>query len=313
MPHINGREAVTNELRDRIISGLHVGRLRGGERMPSVRTVGSELDVNERVVLAALRTLADEGFVELRERSGAYVVPPNSSFGECLPHLGQWLISMLLQARTRGLAPRQVSEFVRRSLEARPVRAACIECNYDQLHLLCTELADDHGYIAEGAALDELDVREPSAAMHRADVLVTTAFHVDKVRRIAKAVGKPWIAVTLRPDLIRDVANHLRQGPVYYVATDTRYERKLRRMLAPFGPTTNLRVCIVPRDDVTEIPDAAPTFVMTSARPYLRRRYGDHGGPGKPMQPPRHFSDDAARQLLDFMIRMNVDRIACER
>ncbi len=312
MPRARGRDEVANELRDRIVAGLHVGRLRGGERMPSVRAVASELNVNERVVLAALRTLADEGFVELRERSGAYIVPPHPSLGEGLPHLGQWLITMLLQARARGLAPRLVSEFVRRSLETRRVRAACIECNLDQLHLLCTELADDHGYVAEGAPLDTLDVQQPPIAVRRADVLVTTAFHVDKVRRVAKVLGKPWIAVVLRADVMHEVAQHLRRGPVYYVATDPRYERKLRRMFAPLGPTTNLRVVIVPRDDVSDIPTDAPTFVMPSARDYLRRHYGERGSPGRPLQPPRHFSDAAARQLLTFMVKFNMASLAAE-
>jgi DNA-binding transcriptional regulator YhcF (GntR family) len=300
------RETVANELRDRIVSGLHVGHLRGGERLSSVRALAAELDVNERVVLAALRALAEEGLVELRERSGAYVVPPHPSFGEGLPFLGRWLITTLVQARTRGLAPCQVSELVRRCFETRHVRAACLECNADQLDLLCTELTDDHGYITDGALIDELDVRDPPLAVRRADVLVTTVFHADKVGRIARALGKPWIAVVLRPDVMRNVARQLERGPVHYIATDRRFERKLRRMLAPFGPTTNLRLYILPGDDLAGIPDDAATFVMPSARRYLRRRYGDAGWPGKPMQPPRHLSDEAARQLLTFLVQLNM-------
>ena len=305
-----GRAEVATALRDRLVSAIHVGRLRGGERLASVRQLAEEFDVNERVVLAALRALADEGFIELRPRSGAYAKPPHPASGTSLPDLGAWLVGRLLQARARGVAPRAVSDLVQRSMSTRRVRAACIECNGDQLHLLCGELADDHGYVAESVPLDQLSATDPTAGLRRADLLVTTAFHADKVRRVATALHKPWIAVALRAEIMRDVGRHLREGPVYYVATDPRFERKLRRMLANVGPVANLRVMVVGRDDLDDIPATAPTFVMTSARDYLRKKYGAHGGPGTPIQPARHFSDASARELLTFLVRSNMSALS---
>ena len=304
------RDEVTETLRERIVSGLHTGRLRGGHRLPSVRTLAAELDVNERVVLAAMRALAADGIVHLKERSGAYVAVPHAPRASGLPQLGAWLIEVLLQARSRGLRPRALPEFVSRSIGTRRVRAACIECNLDQLHLLCTELADDHGFAAESTHLDTLAADDPPPSVRRADVLITTAFHADRVRRLAKTLGKPWIGVTLRPDVMRSVGQHLRRGPVYYVATDPRYERKLRRMLAPFGPTQNLRVCLVPRDDPDDIPRDAPTFIMTSAREYLTKHNGHRGEPGRPIQTARSFSDESARELLEFLVRANAEQAA---
>jgi DNA-binding transcriptional regulator YhcF (GntR family) len=286
--------------------------LRGGERLPAVRTLARDFHVNERVVLAALHELAADGILEMRPRSGAYVVPPHPASGEALPNIGAWLVTMLLQARARGLAPGDVSEYVRRSMQSRSVRAACIECNADQLHLLCTELSQDHGFVAEAAPLDDLNAEAPSLAVRRADVLVTTAFHADKVRRVASALRKPWIAVALRTEVMRDVGKHLRAGPVYYIATDVRFERKARRMLSRVGPVSNLRVAIIGRDDLDAIPDDAPTFVMTSARAHLRARYGERGGPGRPIHPPRQLSDDAARELLTFLLRMNMTTLAAD-
>lgn len=307
-----GRALVTNALRDRIVTGLHVGRLREGDRLPAIRALAEEFDVNERVVLGALRELAEEGFLELRPRSGAYLTGAHPASGESLPHLGTWLVGTLLQARARGLAPRQVSTFIRRGLETRRVRAACIECNADQLHLLCTELSDDHGYAADSTPLAELDPNELPVNVRRADVLVTTAFHADKVSRIAKRIGKPWIAVSLRPDVMRDVARHLREGPVYWIATDPKFERKLRGIVAGMEGAGNLRVLLLGRDPIDGIPADAPTFVMTSARERLRRRFGAHGGPGRPIHPPRQFSDESARELLTFIVRMNLEALRGE-
>ena len=306
MPTV-GREAVADALRTRIVSGLHVGRYRGGERLPSTRALAREFGVNERVVLAAMRRLADEGFVELRLRSGAYVAPPHpAAGGPSLPDLGNWLVEMLLQARARGIAPREVAEWVRRSLETRRVRATCIECNDDQLHLLCSELADDHGYVAESVELDEIAEGEPPLAVRRADLLVTTAWHAAEVEALARRLGKPWLVVGWRPEAMHELGRALHRGVVYYVATDRRFEAKLHRMLEPGVPLENLRVLLVPRDDPGTIPDEAPTFVMPSARAHVTARWGTRGGPGNPIHPPRMLSDAAARDLLTFLVRANM-------
>lgn len=304
------RDQVVELLRDRIVTGLHVGRYVGGERLPTSRALAVELDVNERVVLAAMRILTDEGFVVLKPRSGAYVAPPHPASGDNLPHLGRWLVDMLLQARTRGLPPREVGEYVRRCLETRRVRAACVECNHDQLHLLCTELAEDHGYMTERVETDALHDRELPPALLRADVIVTTMFHVHDVQAVADRLGKPLIAVSLRAEVIADVVRRLEEGPVYYIATDQRFEPKIRRMLGTDAALANLRVLLVGRDDLDAVPPDAPTFVMASARAHVDARYGARGGPGQRFQPPRHFSDSAARELITFMVSANLASIA---
>jgi DNA-binding transcriptional regulator YhcF (GntR family) len=305
-----GRNTVADALRDRIISGLHVGRIVGGERLPNTRLLAAEFAVNQRVVMAALRTLADEGFITLKRRSGAYIVPPHPAGGASLPALGAWLVNMLVQARARGLPPRDVSEYVRRCLETRRVRAACIECNHDQIHLLCSELASDHGYITEGTEVDEIRASEPPLAVRRADVLVTTLFHSAEVEALARKLGKLWITVALRPDAMAEVARGLLEGPVYFVATDPRFEPKLRLMLEPLAPVENLRLMLIDRDDLDTIPPDAPTFVMSSARDYVAARYGPRGGPGRPIHSPRSFSDATAHELLGFLVRANMAALA---
>ena len=311
MPN-TGRTEVTDVLRNRIVGGLHVGQLRGGERLPNTRALAEEFGVNQRVVMAALRTLADEGFVTLRARSGAYVAPPHPAVGSSLPDLGAWLVGILVQARARGVPPRELSEYVRRSLETRRVRAACIECNRDQIHLLCSELTNDHGYVTESAEIDEIRAAgaEAPLALRRADVLVTTLFHAPEVEATAKRLGKPWIAVALRPDAMSDAARGLAAGIVYFIATDPRFEPKLRQILSPLGPVENLRVLLVDRDDLDAIPSDAPTFVMSSASEYLAKRYGAQRGPGRPIHTPRSFSDSTARELLEFLVRANMSALA---
>src|SRR4051812_33505095 len=191
-----GRAEVAAALRARIVGGMHVGRMSGGHRLPSAKALGRKCGVNERVVRAAFRVLAEEGFLDLRPRSGTYVKPAHPSGEGLLPDLGAWVVGMLIQARSRGLPPREISHYLRRSLETRRVRAACIECNLDQLELMCSELKSDYGYETESTLLEDI---EHSESLSRADVLVTTLFHASEVQRVARRLRKPCISVTLRP------------------------------------------------------------------------------------------------------------------
>jgi DNA-binding transcriptional regulator YhcF (GntR family) len=296
-----GRNDVAEALRARIVSALHVGRLAGGDRLPSTKTLASEFGVNERVVLAALRTLAEEGFVELRSRSGTYVQPAHPGGEGVLPDLGSWVVGMLLQARSRGLAPREISRYLRRSLETRRLRAACIECNADQIHLLCSELSADYGYETQSVDVEHLTRPDSLADV---DVLVTTLFHASQVHAVAKRMRKPCVSVTLRSDVMELIGRTLRNGPLYYVITDARFEKKLPKMLESLGPTKNLRVVLLGRDDVAEIPADAPTYVMSSARERLLST-APAQGLGHQIQPPRIFSDESAKELLTMLVRAN--------
>jgi DNA-binding transcriptional regulator YhcF (GntR family) len=296
-----GRAEVAEALRARIVGGLHVGRLGGGAKLPSARALASEFGVNERVVLAALRTLADEGFVELRTRSGTYVKPAHPAGEGVLPDLGAWVVGMLMQARSRGLAPREISQYLRRSLETRRVRAACVECNRDQLHLLRSELSTDYGYETDSTELADL---ARSDSLSHVDVLVTTLFHTSEVQAAARKFRKPCISVTLRPDVMEEIGQSLRKGLLYYVITDERFERKLPKMIESLGPIENLRVVLLGRDDPGQIPVDAPTYIMSSAQEQLAGAFGQ-GGPGHPIQPPRIFSDESAKELLTLLVRAN--------
>ena len=301
-----GRRQVAEALRDRIVTGLHVGRYTGGERLPSVASFAREFGVNQRVVLAALRELADDSFLVVKPRSGAYVAYPHPGGRDYLPDIGAWVIRVAAEGRSRGLAPRLVGDYVHRRLAKRRLRAACIECNADQLHLLCSELASDYGFLTKSAEIDHIRRARLPAPVLDADVLITTMFHAAEVRAVAQKLGKPWRAVALRPDIIEDVRNRLRAGPVYYIAVDPRFEPKLRQMIGQRARLSNLRVLIAGKDKLEQIPAGAPTFVMTSARAQLKKILNGGAEPGLQFQPPRHFSDEAAREILSFMVEANL-------
>jgi DNA-binding transcriptional regulator YhcF (GntR family) len=302
------RAETSDAIRRRIVSGLHLGTLAHGDRLPSTRELSHEFGVTPRTVMAAYRELEREGLVQLRPRSGIYVAATPASGGGMLTQLAGWVVEVLVQGLTRNIPPIEFPERVRRCLETLRLRAVCVAGNRDQIYSLCSELRADFGLDTSGVELDTLSAPDDDAqlSLRRADLLVTIALHAAEVQRRARELGKPWIVVSLRPDLMSEVTRLLAGGPVYFVATDPRFGDALSRIFEPTGHASNARLVILGRDDPDTIPEGAPTYMMRSAREQLR----DTPLAGRVVPTPRFFSTDSARELLTFIVRANIAAMA---
>lgn len=283
-------------------SRLHLGLVEPGDRLPSARATAQEMGADYRVVVAAYRELERDGLVEVRARSGVFVAAGASRPDATLPRFGQRVVELLAEEVTRGRPALDFPERVRRCLETLRLRAACIECNDDQLSALRYELEVDYGLEASCIEVDELESGgRPPHAVRQADLLVSTSFHAPEVRRVATALGKPCVIVTLDPDFRAELARLMIERPVYFVGTDPRFADKLRVLFREETAAANLRPLIVGRDRLEEIPDGAPV-VLT---PASRERLAGSGLLQRAL-PPRGFSRESARQILSFVVRANV-------
>lgn len=299
------RDDIANVLRQRVVAGLHLGLLSPGTRLPSVRTLAAEFEADPRVVLAGYRQLESDGIVELRPRSGIFVADTAVSMGETLPQTAEWVVEVLVQALRRGVPAVQFPERVRGCLETVRLRAACIECNDDQIAGLCRELEQDYGFTTSSADVETLRSRTLPAGVRDADLLVSTSHHAAELQRLAERLGKPWIAVSPSPEFIAETSRLLDQDPLYFVATDPRFATKLAQMFASEPGIENLHVLILGRDDVSIIPSDARTYLMPTARARLE----NVSLLARVIPAPRVFSPDSARTLLAFIVSANVAAI----
>ena len=300
------RDDIVKALRQRVVAGLHLGVLKPGARLPSVRSLAPEFDVDPRVVLAGYRELELEGLVELRPRSGIFVAHTAVSAGEVLPHMAEWVAGVLVQALARGVPAIEFPERMRRCLQTVRLRAACIECNEDQIASLCGELTRDYGFESSPVDIRDLASATLPGEVRNADLLVTTAYHAAEVQQLAERLGKRYVAVALRPEFLAEAARLLEQGPLYFVVKDPRFADKLPGMFASAAGVRNLRALVVGRDDLSRIPEGAPAYVMSAARRHLenlpiRMRM---------VPAPRVFSPESAKALLGFILRENIAALA---
>jgi len=297
------RESLVEILRGRVFRGLHAGTLEPGARLPSARELVDEFGVDHRIILAAYRELAAEGLVDIRERGGVYVAPTaeRSGIEPTLPVT--WFVDTLTAAFAREIPAEEVHEWLRRSVETLRLRAVVVSSTEDQVAGLARELRDDFGLLAEGIVGAELaDPELHSATMRRADVLITTTAQAELVDRLGAELGKPVITIDVRPDLVAGEWAMLLRQPVWAIVASAEFGAMLRKFFANVRGVENLRILVHGKDDLSTIPDGAPTYVTSRVRESL----GNTRIRGRILPAARSISIDSARAVFDYIVRANL-------
>lgn len=303
------RSEIIETMRQRILSGLHLGTLRPGARLPSTREIAEEFGVAPRTAMSAYRLLEGEGLIEMRERSGIYVAPGSSgSETTMLTQLAGWVVEVLLDGRAREIPPIGFPERVRRCLATLRLRAICVAGNADQAEQICYELQHDYGFDTESLELTRLLAPDAEAqrALTQADVVVSTSLHSMQVQHAARRLGKPVVTVALRPELMNEFTRQLAVGPLFLIGSDPRFRDAVHAVFDPTGHGGNLRVLIVGEDDLERIPPDAPAYIMGRAH----RLLGDTDLARRLTPIRRVFSREMARELLTFIVRSNIAAMA---
>jgi len=296
---VGRRASITESLRQRILAGLHLGTLHPGDRLASLRTLGRELGADPRVVMAAYRQLAAEGLICLRPRSGAFVQPWPQREHELLPEIAMWVVDVFLRGLARGIPPTELRRKARACLDSVRVRAACLECNDDQVHALCAQVRIDYGFDAVAVDADALSRRQPlPPGTTDADFVLTTRFHAAEAQRLGSRLRRPVLVATLDPFFINQVERMLAAGPVWWICTDPRFAAKLPRML----PSLPVKPIVLGPRPPEGIPSGDTVYATRRAADRLPR--GWRGG--RVITIPRVFSAETARALVGFLVRRNL-------
>ncbi len=107
-------EQVARQVRDAIATGA----LRPHEILPGVRGLASDLGVNLNTIARAYRLLEEQGFVQIRDRSGVEVAgPARRPPADATAGLREELWHVLLRLRQAGVPPAGIRREIDRQLE----------------------------------------------------------------------------------------------------------------------------------------------------------------------------------------------------
>jgi GntR family transcriptional regulator len=178
---------------------IETGDLEPGQALPSARLLADNLHINRNTVARAYAELGDLGLVEGRGRSGTVVVGPSPE-GE--GSLARDQARQVLEAATRecielGLSAAEIQSLVM-SLAMRAeddlLKVSFVECNVDRAKYFANELEDKIGVKVKPLVIGTLEPDE-----ERADLVLTTFFHLAEVRGLMRKQKTDVVAIVVAP------------------------------------------------------------------------------------------------------------------
>jgi hypothetical protein len=293
---------ITDVLRERIRHGLAVGALRDGDRLPGTRALAAELGADPRVVSRAYQALAAEGLVTFRPRAGAFVAALPGAGPRGVPSV-TWLADVVAAGVLHGVPVPTLADTLRAVTRAKPLAVAAVAGTLDQALGLARELRDDYGLDARGLVAEQVAPTELlPRAVRRAQALIGTAYTEARVRQIAERLGRPHLIVELRRDLLDCGWRELLGRTTYVVIADPRFGQLVHAFVGEAGSRGNVRILVAGRDDLSQIPADAPTYVTEAARERLDRARL----PWRLVAPTRTICDTSVQTLAAFLVQQNL-------
>jgi GntR family transcriptional regulator len=217
---------VVDRLRERIVSGVYLGYWHPGERLPSIRTIADNENVDRKTVAAAYRRLETEGLVRVHARSGVYL--RTTRFPDAPGPLERlhrrWLETTYERAGALGLDSRTILRLITAVAETERQAIPVIECDLAQSETIAAELRQRLGVNATPMVLQT----DPNDALvASAPLLITTPYHRSEVGQ--RWPGRPIVEVTLALEAMRELRARVEQGPLAIVVASETIARKLSR------------------------------------------------------------------------------------
>jgi DNA-binding transcriptional regulator YhcF (GntR family) len=234
-------------VREHVMTSLHLGRLRPGDRVASVRRLADITGLNRKTVHRAYGALVKEGFLDVRPGAGTFVAQ-TADVRRSQDALTHALNRCRVEARALGLSSSAFADFVHGALngglQGLPVVIA--ECNREQIEMIGRDVRAGLGVNARPVLIDEL-IADPAGALSGAWGVVTTDCHRADVEAAARTVGLPVYRVALDAEFPQAILRWARSRDVVVAVGDERFARVFRRFLGQLGagPEVTARVRIV--------------------------------------------------------------------
>ncbi len=218
---------IVDQLRDRIVSGLYLGRWAPGERLPSIRDVADAENVDRKTAAAAYRRLQMEGLVRVRPRSGVYLrgTEPERSAGPLERLHRRWLENAYEGARAIGLDTATMSKLIQAVAQVEHQRIPVLEQDGTQAEAIAGEIGERLGVNAVPVSLREVDASDP--VLSSAPFLITTPYHGTEVRRLAGQ--RQVVEVSCAREVVEEMHRRASAGRLLIVAPSAEAAERLRR------------------------------------------------------------------------------------
>jgi DNA-binding transcriptional regulator YhcF (GntR family) len=237
----------TEKVREHLLTSLHLGRLKPGDRVMSVRRLAGLTGLNRKTIHRAYQALEHEGFLKVRPGAGTYVAVDDG--GRSTEDLVRSVNRCRGEAHALGLAPAAYADFVHATLNGglQGLPLAVVECNREQIEMIAHDLRVGLGVNPRPVLLADL-LANPAGATGGVWSVVTTDCHRAEVEAAVRTLGLSVHRVALDAEFPQAILRWAKSRGVVIAVRDERFGEVFIRFLRQLGATDDVlaRIGIVP-------------------------------------------------------------------
>lgn len=299
---------VREQLRGRIVTGA----LAPGTRLPPVRQLAETLGINQNTVLKAMQELQSEGYIQMKQGRGAFVLPqPERLYPEQKQvEFDRLVEEFVTHSLALGISPQDlIGAVISRSFDEREsppaLQGVFVECNQPTAQRYAADLETHLGVPFTPVLLESLEeeFEQYRSLLAGADLVVTTVVHRPEVEAVLlEQFERPRNLYALSMGQILDVAVRLSQlpsrTPVGLICMSAEDVRVMERSLKTALPQSARHLTKTPMIDaagVRRVLSSVEVLVLTTV---VRERLGDQIPPGVTLIEYRNQLDEAGIEML---------------
>lgn len=248
------------QIKGQIISSLYTGKLREGERLPSIRDTSKDLGVNYKTIQKIYGRLEKEGYLEVHKGSGAFIRRHHESeFQELRRNAILSLIKDTLdRAKQVGLSPEKFSSLLADYVVPNGLKKliCAVVDDEEEALVFSKELERRLNIIAHPISLQALEQDGKAALIQFGDIryLLTTSWHIEQVQRYAATYKKKVIEIKPNPNIYLEIVKEVQNKNVAVVVRDAKtMHASMEVFMNIFHPKTTKKFFISPIDDKEQI------------------------------------------------------------
>ncbi len=268
------------QIKGQLLSAIYCGKVKGGDRLPSIRELAEALEVNYKTIRRVYLQLSQEGYVELVKGSGAFL--KKRSGEDTYEQMRRHAIFRLLREvseKARGLGMSQ-ERFARIFLSystgtnLRTLKLGVVD-HEEEAYIFSRELR--MRLAADVSAVTLGREQESRQELEEADYLLTTSYHMGEVRALAEELGKEFVEIKPSHEIYTEILEAARNHNIAIVIKDEKtMHASWDIFMNLYHPSTTKRFWIAPidREDLIQhiVEEADLIFVSPMVWDEMRRR-----------------------------------------
>ena len=246
------------QIKGQLLSAIYCGKIKEGDRLPSIRELASLFDVNYKTIRRIYKKLADEDFLEIIQGSGAFLKKHEGplSYERMRRHaLYKLFREVSAKGSDLGISDRKFArlftEYSSGKPGARKLKLAVID-HVEEAFCFARELRDRIGADVSPITLGSPAEEEMSSRLKEADYFLTTSWHLQEVGAMADTYGKQLIEIKPSHRIYEEI---LRAGQTRNIAIVIQDENTMHASwdiyMSIYRPTTEKKFWIATIDNTS--------------------------------------------------------------